>query len=277
MNAMLAQMQRGYVRAEGFVLDKLHRVPPARLAAHKAASDELRASTTAFASLAAIPDPTPEQRIGQAKMEEGYELQKANLLRIQTERPWTSEERYQFQHLEQTLADIRMQREGATLATVGAQRLSLFGPVGAVASPWAGILASPMTWAVLAFAVPASVAAVQTARLEHAKHDLADAQRTARQNAQAAASWRERADAYAHATEDAQAAARITTNTLEAERARARAAAARERRRQDELRQVDSGGAPPSWERSLRGDAATPDQSGAPAAAPAGDPGGVRH
>jgi len=172
------QCQRGFARAQGFVLDKLHRVPPARLAAHKAASAELRASTAAFASLAANPMPGPEERIGMAQMEQGYELQKANLLRIQTERPWTSEERYQFQHLEQTLADIRMQREGATPATVGAQRLSLFGPVGAVASPWTAILASPATWAVLAFAVPASVAAVQTARLEHAKHDLAETRHT---------------------------------------------------------------------------------------------------
>ena len=166
---------------------------------------------------------------------------------------------------------------GAPLPRLGVPRVQgLLGPLSA-ASPLAGIVASPVTWAIVAFAVPATFGAVQTARLDHAKHDLDEARRVATHNAEAAHTWEERAHAYEHATADAQAAARITTNTLEAERARARAAAIRERRRQDELRQVDAGGSPPDWDSSLRGGAAAPDQSSAATPAANSDSSRVRH
>ena len=150
-------------------------------------------------------------------------------------------------------------RRHPTPENMAGRRLADFGAVGgasgflgslATGGPWLAILGSPLTW----IAMGVAAFGVQTARLEHAKHDLADAQRVARQNAVAARTWEERAHAYEHATADAAAAARITTQTLEAERARARAAAAREQRRQRDIAQVTHGGPAPDWDSSLRGD-----------------------
>lgn len=59
----------------------------------------------------------------------------------------------------------------------------------------------------------------------------------------------------------AQAAARASRQEAEAADRRASAAAARARRRTDALRQIDAGGPPPAWERSLRDD--EPVQQGA--------------
>lgn len=255
--AVFAQAERGAARIEAMVTGRRPVTP-----GHVDQARETRVSLNLMKNAAgAGPGMSDDQRIFLSQSSHGMRQRMAHLLTIPNR---SLEEERELHMIDRGLAEV----EGRPAPQGLLSALPL--PLGL------NLLASPMVWTVIAFAVPAAFGAVQTARLNHAKHDLDDARRAALQNAAAARTWEERAHAYEHATADAAAAARITTQTLEAERARARAAAARERRRQDELRQVNAGGSPPDWEHSLRNDNPSPDQSGPAATPAAGDPSGVR-
>jgi hypothetical protein len=121
------------------------------------------------------------------------------------------------------------------------------GPLGA--SPAMAILASPITWIVAGLALTG----IQTARLNNAKGDLADARRDMRQALEERDGWKERAEQYAAGLADARRLASETADALERERARAARAAAAERRRQREIQNVLANSPdPPAW--SLRDD-----------------------
>lgn len=116
-------------------------------------------------------------------------------------------------------------------------------------------------WQILAGACVVLLAGlgVQTARLENAKHNEAEARRVATSNARAAEEWEERAELYQQAVTDAREAARQSAADLERERERRARAAAAERRRQREIQNVLANSPePPSW--SLRDTGADPSQ-----------------
>lgn len=102
---------------------------------------------------------------------------------------------------------------------------------------WGGALASVFAWG-----------GIQTARLNHAKHDLTQARddlNTAQEQREA---WKQRSEQYAQAVADAREVSRISTAQLEAERRRAARASDLERRRQREIQAIlaNSGDAP-AW------------------------------
>lgn len=138
------------------------------------------------------------------------------------------------------------------------------------ASPAMAVLSSPITWIALGVAA----FSVQTARLENAKGDLRDARADLAMAERHLAAQREVTDRLVEEVRAADLLSQQTAANLEAERARNRAAAERERRRQRALREVDTGGGPPDWERSLRnGDAVEgPAGSGSGGSTP-GNPG----
>lgn len=128
---------------------------------------------------------------------------------------------------------------------------ALLGPIAA--SPVLAILAHPVTWIVLGL----GLIGVQTARLNNAKADLAEARDQVEQIEGERDAWKDRAEAYGQAVADARELARQTADALEAERARAARAAALERRRQRDVQSVLTGSPePPAW--SLRDDETIP-------------------
>lgn len=135
---------------------------------------------------------------------------------------------------------IRTQVQGL----MGAQ-----GFLGSIAGGW-------QVWAIAAAICLSGwgVAAVQGALKERIEDQRDDARADVRMAERALANERE---IRARLVEEVRAADLLSQQTaanLEAERSRNRASAARERRRQSALRQVDAGGPPPDWERSLRDD-----------------------
>lgn len=140
---------------------------------------------------------------------------------------------------------------------------------------WSAV-AGVQLWHVLAvgWAVTFGTLAVQTARLENAKDDLRDSRADLAMIERHLEAEREVTQRLADEVRAADLLSQQTAANLEAERARSRAAAAAERRRQRALREVDTGGGPPDWERSLRDDDAVAGQTGGSSGgAPTGNPG----
>lgn len=143
-------------------------------------------------------------------------------------------------------------------------------------SRFLGAVAGVQLWHVLAvgWAVTFGTLAVQTARLENAKDDLRDSRADLAMIERHLEAEREVTQRLADEVRAADLLSQQTAANLEAERARSRAAAAAERRRQRALREVDTGGGPPDWERSLRDDDAVAGQTGGSSGgAPTGNPG----
>lgn len=142
----------------------------------------------------------------------------------------------------------------ATPEALGPRRMADFGQVqrrgflGPMLGPWGAILSSPIAWVAIAFAIPAAGAAVQTARLNHAKAELTET-RTERDEARSAVDlYREREEQYAGALASARETATQSAAALEAERARTARRAAIERRRQREIQDVIADSPePPAW------------------------------
>lgn len=164
-------------------------------------------------------------------------------------------------------------RRHPTPENMAGRRLADFGPVGGAASGLIGMFGGVRLWMVLAggMALTTGAAAIQTARLDHAKHDLTDARDTAIHNAEAAAQWQQRANAYATALGDAQHAAQTTAHTLESERAAVARARRREQQRVHDIQSVLTNGEPPAWR--LRDDPPADLSAPAPIPAPTGNPG----
>lgn len=131
--------------------------------------------------------------------------------------------------------------------------LGFLGPLAA--NPMAGILMSPVTWVAAAFAIPAAFGAVQTARLNHAKHELTETRDDLERAIHERDDWHDRASRYAQAVTDARETAEATAQALNQERRRQAAAARRERERQRDVQNILAGShEPPPWDERLRND-----------------------
>ena len=135
--------------------------------------------------------------------------------------------------------------------TQPAPALGFLGPVGAIA----GV----RLWMVLAagWAVTGGAVAIQTARLNNAKGDLAEARGDVALAQQERDAWRERAGQYAEAVADARETAEMTAQQLNQERRRQAAAARRERERQRNVQDLlarSTQSEPPPWDERLRND-----------------------
>lgn len=111
--------------------------------------------------------------------------------------------------------------------------------------------------------------AIQTARLDHAKNDLAETRADLAMTERALSEARATAQELARAVQAADALSHQTAANLEAERQRHARAAAVERRRQREIQDVLTGRDPPAWR--LRDDGSGPPTDSGGAAS--GDPG----
>lgn len=144
------------------------------------------------------------------------------------------------------------------------------GMAQAGAGPMA-LLANPVAIGALCFAVPAAWGAVDhaigKARLNHAKHELAETQARLRSFEEALSLERTARNVEHAALAASGAETRRLNQSLQQVRAQARA---RERRLNHAAQQIVSGGEPPAWDSIVRDDAiAAP-----PAPADSGGPGG---
>lgn len=203
-------------------------------------------------------EPTPEQQIFLSQAEHGMRERLSMLLGI----PHRSlaQEREKLA-IEQWLSRKTPENGESVGNTGGVIPRRFLGPLMA-ANPLAGVLMSPALWVAAAFAIPAAGAAIQTARLHHAKADLAEARETAEHNAQAVREWRDR---YTHDMADAIHTAQAAAQALDTERAtRARQAAAERRRLRDLQNVLAHSDSAPEWR--LRDP--EPPASGEPPASP---------
>lgn len=130
------------------------------------------------------------------------------------------------------------------------------------ANPWLAVIFSPWTWLV----VTGSLLLLQTGRIGNLKDDVADLKADVAMAERHLENERQIRERLVEEVRAADLLSQQTARNLEAERARTRAANERERRRQRALREVDAGGPPPNWERSLHDD---------PVAGPTSDPTGA--
>lgn len=265
---VLARFHRGFERIGGQIAGTWHRLRGRRtVTAHQ---QETARETGAMLGLMAEANSagaamSDEQRMLLIRAAPGMRAREAVLLGIANR---SVVEENELHMIRREMARIEGRDAPAGWVSTGRARVTGFlTPLAAI-----GGLRLWMVFAGL-FALTGGATAIQTARLNHAKDELTEARRTARENYEAAQRWEERAHAYEQATADAAQAARTTAAALEAERQRARRAAARERRRQNEVQSVLTGGDPPAWR--LRDDASGESgAAGQPPAAP-GDSSGV--
>ena len=248
---VLEQMERGAARMAAFAGGHRAYRFDGEKANHAAQLSETRAAIAGMEKVAAA-GPTPEQQFWLNQHRAGME----DRLAVFEGKPrLTVEEMNERDAIETHLY-------GAPLPRLGVSRVrGLLSPL-ATGAPWMAILASPVTW------IAAGVAAfgVQTARLEHAKHDL----ETARHDIAVAIHNR---DQWQHAyTEQGQLleasrtqATQTSENLNRLERQRAASAAA-ERRRQHDAQSVLSGvGDPPDFGLHDAGPATSSSDQSAPA------------
>lgn len=251
----LARLERGYRRMWSWCVARLQGARAYRFdGEERAQEDQLRETRVSLAMMASATD-DPDQLRMATDIEDGAEKRLAVLLG----KPQLAlAEKRERDDIQRALQARRQSFDAPRLVqrTDGGWRPQGFAAIGAMAAfrPW-------MAWAG-AIALLLGLVGVQTGRLANAKADLreerAETAALERDLAQTNAERDLLADAVRHADE----LSRTTAANLEAERARARAAADRERRRQREIRQVDAGGAPPDWERSLRLDESGPASDG---------------
>lgn len=170
----------------------------------------------------------------------------------------------------------------AIQAAISARRAGFSGSPVLVArtGAWApqrflGALGGIQLWQALAvgWAVTFGLLGVQTARVASLKSDTRDLRADVAMVERHLENERQIRERLAEEVRAADLLSQQTAANLEAERARNRASAAAERRRQRALREVDTGGAPPDWERSLRNDPVEGEASGSGGGAPTGNPG----
>jgi len=163
-------------------------------------------------------------------------------------------------------------RRHPTPENMAGRRLAAFGPVGAPLG-LIGMLGGVRLWMVLAsgMALTTGAAAIQTARLNHAKHDLTDAQRDLRTAVHNRDEWQHAYTRQGELLESARRdSAATSANLHRLEQLRAASAAA-ERRRQHDIENIRHGiGDPPDL--GLRDDARAVQSAPATAAPTAGGP-----
>lgn len=234
----------------------------------------VEAATEGKTAIHAVDTDSPEGDIQAAAQRAAWTTQIARLEAIDAR---NRDQEYLLRQLRRNVRelDAREAQAHATPAGLGGQRLAAFGAVGqrrsflgpiAAANPLLALATNPIAWMAAAFVLLAGWGGWNHARAERMEHQRdearADVERLERANIAANA---ER-DMLADAVRAADALSRQTAENLNAANARARRAAEQETRRVRELRQIDAGGPPPSWERSLR-------DAGEIEAGPSGDSG----
>jgi hypothetical protein len=221
---------------------------------------ETRVSLGLMAQAADAPEPTPEQQIFLSQSEHGMRERLSVLLNIP--------HRSLAQEREKVAIDQWLGRNNPPPPQT--QVRGFLGPL-APAGVAIGMVRPWMLWtgAIAAVGVWGAYNDVRAGRLENERNEARATIGTLEREVMEASAVR---DSLADAVREADELSRATAANLEAERARSARARAIEQRRTRELRQVDAGGPPPAWERSLRDDGLPetgPDHSGG--AAP-GDP-----
>lgn len=203
------------------------------------------------------PAMTDEQRILLIQAAPGMRAREAVLLAI-PDRSIVQEN--ELHMIRREMARIEGREEAPQPTT---QVRGFLGPL-APASLALGAVRPWMLWtgAIAAVGVWGAYNDVRAGRLENERNEARATVESLEREVMEASAVR---DALADAVRDADELSRATAANLEAERARSARNRAIEQRRSRELRQVDAGGPPPAWERSLRdaGDPETgPDHSG---------------
>lgn len=232
-------------------------------------AEQLRETEVSLSLMASAPGDDPDQTRMASEIEHGAE----NRLSVLLGRPrLTMEEKRERDAIQAALAARRQAFDAPVLVE---RETPLSAPrrfLGTLttANPWMAILFSPWTWLV----VVGSFAALQTGRIGNLKDDVADLEADVAMVERHLADEREIRNRLTEEVRAADLLSQQTAANLEAERRRASAYAERERRRVRALREVDAGGDPPAWERSLRDDepVAGPD-SGSDGVAASGHPG----
>jgi hypothetical protein len=206
---------------------------------------------------AAGPEMTDEQRILLINAAPGMRAREAVLLNIPNR---STVEENELHMIRREMAKLEG-REQAAPATP--QVRGFLGPL-APAGVALGAVRPWMLWtgAIAAVGVWGAYNDVRAGRLENDRNEARATVESLEREVMEASAVR---DSLADAVREADELSRATAANLEAERARSARARAIEQRRTRELRQVDAGGPPPAWERSLRdaGDPETgPDHSG---------------
>jgi hypothetical protein len=206
-----------------------------------------------MAQAADAPEPTPEQQIFLSQSEHGMRERLSVLLNIP--------HRSLAQEREKVAIDQWLGRNKPPAPQP--QIRGFLGPL-APASLALGAVRPWMLWtgAIAAVGMWGAYNDVRAGRLENERNEARATVESLEREVMEASAVR---DSLADAVREADELSRATAANLEAERARSARARAIEQRRTRELRQVDAGGPPPAWERSLRdaGDPETgPDHSG---------------
>lgn len=157
---------------------------------------------------------------------------------------------------------LEEKRERDAIQTALQQRRAGFGDAPVIVARtggWTpprflGAVAGLQLWHVLAvgWAVTFGLLGLQSARVASLKEDARDLRADVAMVERHLAAQREVTERLVDEVRAADLLSQQTAANLEAERARNRRAAEAERRRQRALREVDTGGGPPDWERSLR-------------------------
>lgn len=227
-----------------------------RYAGEQATHAEQLRETEVSLSLMATADPNdPDQLRMASDIEHGSE----NRLAVLLGKPrLTLEEKRERDAIQ---AALGMRRQAFDAPPVIVQREAAPAPMGLLGSlgggPLTGILMSPLTWVAVAFMVPGAWGMVQTARLNHAKHELTETRDDLAQAVRERNDWHDRASRYAQAVADARETAEQTAQALNQERRRQQAAARRERERNRDVQNILAGSGsadPPPWDERLRND-----------------------
>lgn len=204
----------------------------------------------------------------QARMASEIEHDAENRLTVLLGKPrLTLEEKRERDAIQSALAARRQGFDAPAADAAPMAPRPFLGALGAT-SPWLSLLLSPWTWLVVA----GSLLLLQTGRIGNLKDDVRDLNADVGSLERHLAEAREVRDRLAEEIRAADLLSQQTAANLEAERARNRANAERERRRSRALRQVDAGGGPPDWERSLRDDPVAGPSSDSDGTAPASHP-----
>lgn len=238
------RIQRGFGIAGGWVAQKATGVRGYRYAAEQETHAAQLRETEISLSMMSSASADPEQTRMATDIEHGAESRLAVLL---AKPILTREEKRERDAIQAALAERRRAFDPAPAPS----RIRAFLPPVAAGGPLVALLSSPLTWVAVAFAVPATVATVQTARLNHVKAELTERTEERDQAVAERDGWKERADAYATAVSDAREIAARAAEALERNRRIEARRASEERRRQREIQNVLSGSPePPAW--SLR-------------------------
>ncbi len=202
-------------------------------------ADQLRQTQISLSLMESASSDDPAQTIMASDIEDDSENR---LIVLLGKARLTLEEKRERDAIQAALSRRRQALAGnveLVRAAAPARAHGLLGPIAG--GPLAGVLASPMTWVALAFALPATWGGIQTARLNHAKGDLREARADVRRLERESMALAAERDLLADAARAADAQSRATAETIEQERARRLRAEREARRIRDAMDQARAG------------------------------------